>query len=55
MNDYMKENKNGPSKVCERQPLKNFTWSILEYFVSYTVLNVNILEMFTLAIWLIEM
>ena len=50
--------KNGPSKICERQPLKdlkgygllkqtisfqiferlfftNFTWSILEYFVSF--------------------
>ena len=25
--------KNGPSKICGRQPLKNFTWSILEYFV----------------------
>ena len=23
--------KNGPSKICERQPLNNFTWSILEY------------------------
>ena len=26
--------KNGPIKICERQPLKNFTWSILEYLVS---------------------
>ena len=25
--------KNGPSKICGRQPSKNFTWSILEYFV----------------------
>ena len=25
---------NGPSEICRRQPLKNFTWSILEYFVS---------------------
>ena len=25
--------KNGPSKICGRQPLKNFAWSILEYFV----------------------
>ena len=25
--------KNGPSKICGRQSLKNFTWSILEYFV----------------------
>ena len=26
---------NGPNKICGRQPLKNFTWSILEYFVSF--------------------
>ena len=25
--------KNGPSKICGRQPLRNFTWPILEYFV----------------------
>ena len=25
--------KNGLSKTCGRQPLKNFIWSILEYFV----------------------
>ena len=25
--------KNGPSKICGRQPLKSFTWSIIEYFV----------------------
>ena len=24
--------KNGPSKTCGRQPLKNFIWFILEYF-----------------------
>ena len=24
--------KNGPSKIRSKQPLKNFTWSILEYF-----------------------
>ena len=29
--------KNGPSKISERHPLKNFTWSFLEYFVP----NVN--------------
>ena len=23
--------KNGPSKICGRQPSKSFTWSILEY------------------------
>ena len=27
--------KNGPSRICGRQPLKIFTRSILEYFVSY--------------------
>ena len=26
---------NGPSKICGRQSLKNFTRSILEYFVPY--------------------
>ena len=26
--------KNGPSNICGRQPLKNFTWSILEYLDS---------------------
>ena len=25
--------KNGPSKICVRKPLKNFSWSTLEYFV----------------------
>ena len=30
--------KNGPSKICRRQPLKHFTWFILEYFVSYSTL-----------------
>ena len=27
--------KNGPSKICGRQALKNFTWSILEYLNTY--------------------
>ena len=27
--------KSGPSKICGRQPVRNFTWSILEYFVPY--------------------
>ena len=26
--------KNGPSKICGKQPLKNFTWSILECFAA---------------------
>ena len=44
--------KNGPSKICERQPLKNlkgygrlsstnFVWSILEYFVPYFLLIIQ--------------
>ena len=32
---WVKEFKNGPNKNCGRQPLKNFTWSILEYLGSY--------------------
>ena len=28
----------GPCKICGRQPLKNFTWSVLEY------LDLKILE-----------
>ena len=30
-NKWVKVFKNGPSKICGRQPLQNFTWSILEY------------------------
>ena len=26
---------NGPGKICGRQPLKNFTWSILENFIPF--------------------
>ena len=29
--------KNGPSKICGREPLKDFTGSILGYFVPYVV------------------
>ena len=29
--------KNGPSKICERQPFKNFSWSILEYFAPHVI------------------
>ena len=32
---WVKVFKNGPSKICGRQSLKNFTWSILEYFDPY--------------------
>ena len=27
--------KNGPSRICGRQPIKDFTRSIFEYFVPY--------------------
>ena len=27
--------KHGPSKICDRQHLKNFTWPVFEYFVSF--------------------
>ena len=27
--------KNRPSKICRRQPLKSFTWSILANFVPF--------------------
>ena len=28
---WVKVFKNGPSKTCARQSLKNFTWSVFEY------------------------
>ena len=28
---------NGPSEICGRLPLRNFTWSILVYFITYIV------------------
>ena len=43
--------KNGPSKLCGRQPLKNFTWPILEYFVLITVCFTNIKRLVAF-IWL---
>ena len=36
---------NGPSKICGRQPLKHFTWSILEYFVP-NKLQLNVIYFF---------
>ena len=33
--EHPKVFKNGPSEICGRQPLKNFTWPILEYVVPY--------------------
>ena len=35
INIWAKVFKNGPSKICGRQPLKKFTWSILEYLDLY--------------------
>ena len=34
-NIWVKLLKNGPSKVCGRQTLKKFTWSVLEYLDRY--------------------
>ena len=34
-NNWDKVFKNEPSKICGRQSLKIFTWSILEYFISF--------------------
>ena len=31
IDQWVKVFKNGPSKICGRQPLNNFTWSFLEY------------------------
>ena len=28
---------NGPSEICGRLPLRNFTWPILVYFITYIV------------------
>ena len=33
----VKFSKTGPSKVCGRQPLKNYTWSNLKYFAQNAV------------------
>ena len=33
--------KNGPSKICGRPPLKNFTWSIFEYLDPYDTNSKN--------------
>ena len=36
--------KNGPSKICERHPLKNFTWCILQHLVSFVLLKYGVLK-----------
>ena len=36
---WVKVFKNGPSKICGREPSENFTWSILEYFVANFILD----------------
>ena len=33
--------KNRPSKICGRHPIKNFTWSILEYFDPFDALLIR--------------
>ena len=33
---FLEHSKIGPSKICGRQPSKNFTWSTHEYFVPFT-------------------
>ena len=38
---WVKVFKNGPNKICGRQPLQNFTWSIPEYYEPYIVLKIN--------------
>ena len=43
--------KNRQSKTCGRQPLKNFIWSILEYFVSYKGMLCPLLFKMLWAIW----
>ena len=35
--------KNGPNKICGRQPLKDFTWSVLDNFVPFIPMDVYIL------------
>ena len=37
---WVKVFKNGPSKICGRQPLKNFTWFIIEYLDPKLAANV---------------
>ena len=39
--------KNGPSEICWRQPLKNFTWSILEYFVPNLLILMSTLNVYS--------
>ena len=41
MDIWVKVFKNGPSKICGRQTLKNFTWPILEYLDPYMGLKIH--------------
>ena len=43
---WVKVFKNGPSKICERQRLKNFTWSILEYLYPYDAIDRYLMHFF---------
>ena len=57
LNIWVKVFKNGPSKICRRQPLKhlnymvclstNFAWSILEYLESYDSHQIHFEKDFT--------
>ena len=40
LDNWDKVFKNGRSKICGRQPLKNFTWSILLYFVPNQIADI---------------
>lgn len=35
--------KNAPSKICDRQPSKHFTWFILDYLILSCTQNISIM------------
>ena len=41
---WVKVFKNGPSKIYGRQPLKNLTWSILEYLDPMTLQYIQYIQ-----------
>ena len=43
--------KNGPKKACGRQPLKDYTWSILEYFVLKSWILISWILFYTKRWW----
>ena len=42
---WVKVFKNGPSKICGRQPLKNFTCFVLEYIDPYLKLDAHVVAL----------